>query len=214
MCIESATKFCSVALVFPDGSIDKLEAVGEGYIHSEKLGIFSQELLAKNADKSLEAVAVAQGPGSYTGLRIGVSFAKGLCLAKNIPLISFCGLEAMASSKGYHFSAIDARKNEVFGKLFLEGKCIRETWAENFDLPHSIWTDLKGETISIAGDCSEKVAENFQNLGILTGIKGAFPSAALAAPIVLNKFKNTEFEDLAYFVPKYLKDFVITAPKK
>lgn len=216
LCIESATKFCSVALVFPDGSVDKREAVGEGYVHSEKLAVFSQELLTKHCNKSLLAVAVSQGPGSYTGLRIGVSLAKGLCLAKNIPLISFCGLEALASSnpKGYHFSAIDARKNEVFAKLFLNGICIQETWAENFDTPHTLWSNLSGETITIASDCAEKVAENFQKLGIKGEVIPISPSATLAAALVLEKFKTENFEDLAYFVPKYLKDFVITAPKK
>ena len=212
--IESTTKMCSVALVNPaTGQIHHIEEEGEGFIHSEKLSVFVDELL-RSCSETVQAIAISQGPGSYTGLRIGTSLAKGLCFSLQVPLVSYCGLKAMAQQhKGWVFAAIDARRNEVFGLLMHNSKVVHDTWAENFDSPSDIWKDIS-EDITLVGDCQAKVEMALHNLGKNTIRSVTQPSATWAKELVLHAFKNGEIEDTAYFVPKYLKDFQVTPSKK
>ncbi|MFV8368388.1 tRNA (adenosine(37)-N6)-threonylcarbamoyltransferase complex dimerization subunit type 1 TsaB [Flavobacterium sp. LB2R40] len=216
--IETATKNCSVALAKEGKTIVYKEIAEEGYSHAERLHVFIEEIIKEAGItlNDLSAIAVSQGPGSYTGLRIGVSAAKGLCFALDIPLIAVDTLQALASqvtiSSGLIIPMIDARRMEVYSSIFtpnLERK--REVLAEiitenSFDNLH--------ETVYFVGDCAEKcksvlTKDNYVFLENIT-----YPSAKEMSSLSYEKFKINDTVDLAYFEPYYLKDFMITAPKK
>lgn len=216
--IETATKNCSVALAKDGKTIFCKEIAQEGYSHAERLHVFIEEIIkeAGITFKDLSAIAVSQGPGSYTGLRIGVSSAKGLCYALNIPLIAVDTLQALASqvtiSSGLIIPMIDARRMEVYSAFFsptLEKK--REVLAEIID--ENSFGDLQ-ETLYFVGDCAEKCKSvlNKDNYVFLEDIK--YPSAKEMSALSYEKFKINDTVDVAYFEPYYLKDFMITAPKK
>ena len=216
--IETATKNCSVALAKDGKTIFCKEIAQEGYSHAERLHVFIEEIIkiAGIAFKDLSAIAVSQGPGSYTGLRIGVSAAKGLCYALNIPLIAVDTLQALASqvtiSSGLIIPMIDARRMEVYSAFFsptLEKK--REVLAEIID--ENSFEDLQ-ETLYFVGDCAVKCKSvlNKENYVFLEDIK--YPSAKEMSALSYKKFKINDTVDVAYFEPYYLKDFMITAPKK
>ena len=216
--IETATKNCSVALAKDGKTIFCKEIAQEGYSHAERLHVFIEEIIkeAGITFKDLSAIAVSQGPGSYTGLRIGVSAAKGLCYALNIPLIAVDTLQALASqvtiSSGLIIPMIDARRMEVYSAFFsptLEKK--REILAEIID--ENSFGDLQ-ETLYFVGDCAEKCKSvlNKDNYVFLEDIK--YPSAKEMSALSYEKFKINDTVDVAYFEPYYLKDFMITAPKK
>ena len=216
--IETATKNCSVALAKEVKTIFCKEIAEEGYSHAERLHVFIEEIIkeAGIALKDLSAIAVSQGPGSYTGLRIGVSAAKGLCYALDIPLIAVDTLQALASqvtvSSGLIIPMIDARRMEVYSAIFspnLEKK--RETLAEIID--ENSFEDVQ-ETLYFVGDCAEKCQSvlNKVNYVFLENIK--YPSAKEMSALSYEKFKTNDTVDVAYFEPYYLKDFMITAPKK
>ncbi len=216
--IETATKNCSVALAKDGKTIFCKEIAQEGYSHAERLHVFIEEIIkeAGIAFKDLSAIAVSQGPGSYTGLRIGVSAAKGLCYALDIPLIAVDTLKALASqvtiSSGLIIPMIDARRMEVYSAIFsstLEKK--REVLAEIID--ENSFGDLR-ETLYFVGDCAEKCKSvlNKDNYVFLEDIK--YPSAKEMSALSYKKFKINDKVDVAYFEPYYLKDFMITAPKK
>ena len=122
--IETATKNCSVSLAKNGDTIALREIAEEGYSHAEKLHVFIEEIIAESkiSFEDLNAIAVSQGPGSYTGLRIGVSSAKGLCYALNIPMIAIDTLQSLAAqisiSKGIIIPMIDARRMEVFNAIY------------------------------------------------------------------------------------------------
>lgn len=216
--IETATKNCSVALAKDGKTIFCKEIAQEGYSHAERLHVFIEEIIkeAGITFKDLSAIAVSQGPGSYTGLRIGVSAAKGLCYALDIPLIAVDTLQALASqvtiSSGLIIPMIDARRMEVYSAFFsptLEKK--REILAEIID--ENSFGDLQ-ETLYFVGDCAEKCKSvlNKDNYVFLEDIK--YPSAKEMSALSYEKFKINDTVDVAYFEPYYLKDFMITAPKK
>ena len=216
--IETATKNCSVALAKDGKTIFCKEIAQEGYSHAERLHVFIEEIIkeAGITFKDLSAIAVSQGPGSYTGLRIGVSAAKGLCYALDIPLIAVDTLQALASqvtiSSGLIIPMIDARRMEVYSAFFsptLEKK--REVLAEIID--ENSFGDLQ-ETLYFVGDCAEKCKSvlNKDNYVFLEDIK--YPSAKEMSALSYEKFKINDTVDVAYFEPYYLKDFIITAPKK
>lgn len=216
--IETATKNCSVALAKEGKTIFCKEIAEEGYSHAERLHVFIEEIIkeAGIALKDLSAIAVSQGPGSYTGLRIGVSAAKGLCYALDIPLIAVDTLQALASqvtiSSGLIIPMIDARRMEVYSAVFaptLEKK--REVLAEIID--ENSFGDLQ-ETLYFVGDCAEKCQSvlNKDNHVFLEDIK--YPSAKEMSALSYEKFKINDTVDVAYFEPYYLKDFMITTPKK
>ena len=122
--LETSTKVCSVALSKEGKLVQKMETSEDGYVHGEKLTLFIQEVLAKEgiSPKFLKAISVASGPGSYTGLRIGVSSAKGLCYALGIPLISVDTLQVLAKQvvieNGLIVPMLDARRMEVYSAIF------------------------------------------------------------------------------------------------
>ena len=178
--------------------------------HAKLLTIFIDEVLKElNLNyNQLDAVAVSKGPGSYTGLRIGVSTAKGLCYAKNIPLIAINTLESMAN--GIIHSDI---KNQVYSAFFnSEGKFLREVEAEIID-ENSYVEILKNQQMIFFGDGSEKIKNIITNENAIF-LDEVFPSASSMTELSEQAFKNKQFEDVAYFEPFYLKDFIATIPKK
>jgi tRNA threonylcarbamoyladenosine biosynthesis protein TsaB len=216
--IETATKNCSVALAKEGKTILCREIAEEGYSHAERLHVFIEEIMSEAGIqmKDLAAVAVSQGPGSYTGLRIGVSAAKGLCYALNIPLIAVDTLQVLASkvsvSEGLIITMIDARRMEVYSAVFsstLEKK--REILAEIID--ENSFENFT-ENLYFVGDCNEKCKTVLtkENFVFLDEIK--YPSANEMSALSFDKYKKSDSVDVAYFEPYYLKDFLITAPKK
>jgi tRNA threonylcarbamoyladenosine biosynthesis protein TsaB len=216
--IETATKNCSVALAKEGKTILCKEIAEEGYSHAERLHVFIEEIVSEAGVKlqDLVAVAVSQGPGSYTGLRIGVSAAKGLCYALGIPLIAVDTLQTLASkakiTEGLIVPMIDARRMEVYSAVFsatLEKK--REVLAEI--ITENSFQDFK-ETIYFVGDCNEKCKTVLtkENFVFLDEFK--YPSANEMCGLSFDKYKISDTVDVAYFEPYYLKDFLITTSKK
>jgi tRNA threonylcarbamoyladenosine biosynthesis protein TsaB len=163
----------------------------------------------------LKAIAVSKGPGSYTGLRIGVSAAKGLSFALNIPLISIDTLLALAMQvsieKGLIIPMIDARRMEVYSAIFDNNfNQVRDVEAQILD--ENSFSNLDQE-IYIIGDSSEKAKTIFTNKNITFLDKIQFPSAKQMSSLSFEKFQNNDFEDVAYFEPFYLKDFLIATSK-
>ena len=174
-------------------------------------------LESKLTMSQINAIAVGKGPGSYTGLRIGVSAAKGLCFANNIPLISINSLEILAHSttidKGYIIPMIDARRMEVYSAIYDESyTLIRETKADIID-EHSFCDKLQNHTVYFLGDGAEKCKETIVHKNAVF-IKNVFPSAKEMTQLSYDKYKENNTEDIAYFEPFYLKNFVATQEKK
>lgn len=221
--IETSTKICSVA-ISENGKLLALKEEGGEYSHSEKLTIFIEEVLKKSSKtlKDIDAVAVSKGPGSYTGLRIGVSTAKGLCYALNIPLISVNTLQGMAKgvsevgivSTELLAPMIDARRMEVYTALFDENNIIIKDVAAEIIDENSFSKYLKTHKIIFFGDGAEKCAPVLSNHENASFINEGFPSAQYINQIATQKFESNNFEDVAYFEPFYLKDFIATTPKK
>ena len=216
--IETATKNCSVALAKEGKTIFSKEIAEEGYSHAERLHVFIEEIIKEVGItlQDLSAVAVSQGPGSYTGLRIGVSAAKGLCYALNIPLIAIDTLQALASqvtiSNGLIIPMIDARRMEVYSAVFapnLEQK--REVLAEI--ITENSFENLQ-ETLYFVGDCAEKCKSVLTKENYIFLDEIVYPSAKEMSFLSFEKFKKSDTVDVAYFEPYYLKDFMITTPKK
>jgi tRNA threonylcarbamoyladenosine biosynthesis protein TsaB len=216
--IETATKNCSVALAKNGITILCKEIAETGYTHAERLHVFIEEIIQDTAIgfQDLSAIAVSQGPGSYTGLRIGVSAAKGLCYALNIPLIAVDTLQVLASqvsiTDGYIVPMLDARRMEVYSAIFtpnLEKK--RGIQAEI--ITENSFGDIQ-DTLYFVGDSSEKsqTVLTKENFIFLKDIQ--FPSAKAMSRLSFEKFQKNELEDVAYFEPYYLKDFIATVSKK
>lgn len=210
--IETATKNCSVSIAKNGATIVCKEIAEEGYSHAEKLHVFIEEVITEAgiSVQDLAAVAVSQGPGSYTGLRIGVSAAKGLCFALNLPLIAIDTLQTLASqanvSDGKIIPMIDARRMEVYSEIFnanleVERKIEAEVITEDSFASYT-------ETIYFVGDCAEKCKPVLtkENFVFLEDIK--FPSAAAMSKISYDKYQKSDTVDVAYFEPFYLKDFI------
>ncbi|MBP6556856.1 MAG: tRNA (adenosine(37)-N6)-threonylcarbamoyltransferase complex dimerization subunit type 1 TsaB [Flavobacterium sp.] len=212
--IETATKNCSVSLALNGETVLCKEIAEQGYSHAEKLHVFIEEILKESGInlRELKAVAVSKGPGSYTGLRIGVSTAKGLCYALGIPLIAVDTLQVLAQKvaveKGVIVPMIDARRMEVYSAVFDNNhQRIMEVQAEV--LTENSYADII-ETVYFVGDCQEKCQSVLtkSNFVFLTEI--VFPSANEMSSISFEKFTKNDFEDVAYFEPFYLKDFMLT----
>lgn len=223
LCIETATKVCSVA-IGKDGKALSLKETREDYSHAEKLTLFIGEALQEAGFeiKQIDAVAVSKGPGSYTGLRIGVSTAKGICYALNKPLISVETLKAMAwgmrkeikDPEVFLCPMIDARRMEVYAAVFdCELNVIRETQAEIID-EYSYNELLKKKKIKFFGDGAAKCKSVLQNNKNAVFIEDFDPSARFMAAIAEEAYINGGFENVAYFEPYYLKEFLATKPKK
>jgi tRNA threonylcarbamoyladenosine biosynthesis protein TsaB len=206
--LETATKVCSVAISNNGTVISIKETVSDGYTHSESLTLFIQDVLnqAQLALADLSAVSVSAGPGSYTGLRIGLSTAKGLCFALNIPLIAIDTLTALKnvipSGEMPVIPMLDARRMEVYAQVFdTDGQTLQEIDA--IVLTEDSFSDF--EPFIVLGDGAAKCKEMWGHRNI-TWNENVLSSAKGQASIAYEKFQKKEFENLAYFSPIYLKD--------
>jgi len=212
LCIETATKCCSVALAKEGQLFAFKEDVPEVYFHSESLNIFIQDLLNdhQHCVHDLDAIAISSGPGSYTGLRIGCSTAKGLCYALNLPLISIPSLESMAQLKRSHNSdkilcpMIDARRMEVYYSLFYK-KFQTDVQAKVID-ENSFEEELKNNSILFYGDGADKCQSFLTHPNAYFDL-GFYASARGMVALSQEKYDLHMFEDIAYFTPFYLKEF-------
>ena len=221
LCLETATPSCSVALVH-DGEVLAFEEDPKGQNHSEKITLFIASVMNKTgiSYSRLDAVAVSMGPGSYTGLRIGVSTAKGLCYAAEKPLIAIDTLHAMAfggktkaaSGNPVLVPMIDARRMEVYAEIFDENinkiedtkaMIINENSFSEYKSDHEVW---------LFGDGADKCAELFANDNKINVIKDFYCSARYMNRLAQQKLEDKDFVDVAYFEPFYLKDFVPGIP--
>ena len=215
--LETSTKVCSVALSLNGNLIALKENEEDGYSHGENLTLFIQDVLkqASISVQELNAVSVASGPGSYTGLRIGVSTAKGLCYPLNIPLIaidSLTSLKEIAKEKYPNYnlcSLIDARRMEVYNLFY----------SSNNELLKPISADIieqdsysQFEPFVYFGDGAEKLKELWEGRNCIADTS-ITSSANGQTKLSFEKYQNQEFEDVAYFEPFYLKDFVSNAKK-
>ena len=219
--IETATKNCSVALAKNGETILCKEISELGYSHAEKLHILIEEICSDCSIqlKELNAIAVSKGPGSYTGLRIGVSAAKGFCFALDIPLISVDTLAVLASQAVTYakeneliIPMIDARRMEVYSAIFNNKlEKIREIEAQIID--ENSFASIENK-LYFVGDSSEKAKTVLTQSNFIFLDEIVYPSAKDMSAISFQKFLNKDFEDVAYFEPFYLKDFLITTSKK
>lgn len=222
--IETSTDVCSVA-ISDNGQVVFNKEDHSGPNHAVKLGVYVDEALSfiDAHGISLEAVAVSCGPGSYTGLRIGVSMAKGICYGRDVKLISIPTLELMAVPVllGEHpaeedaliVPMLDARRMEVYAKVMDRAlKEVRPIQADIVDT-ETYKEYLDRGTVYFFGNGAEKCMEviNHPNARLVKGIE---PLAKNMAPLAEKRFVEGKFEDVAYFVPFYLKDFVAKMPKK
>ena len=216
--IETSTKNCSIAISRNSELLCLCEEYDENYGHSEKLHQFVNWALegAEISLKELDAVCVSKGPGSYTGLRIGVSAAKGFCFGLNIPLLSLNSLEILAQTQinqdfDLIIPMIDARRMEVYTANFDgNGKMISAIEAKILD--ETSFQEFADKKMVFVGDGVEKSKEilNLPNAEFKLGIH---PSAKNMIRLAEKKFNQKELEDVAYFEPFYLKEFV-TGTKK
>jgi tRNA threonylcarbamoyladenosine biosynthesis protein TsaB len=215
--IETTSKNCSVALAKGGVILTLRERAELGYSHAEKLHVFISEVLQEAGLElsDLDAVAVSQGPGSYTGLRIGVSAAKGFCLALDIPLIAIDTMEVLArqvkQKEGLIIPLIDARRMEVYAAIFDTNFQVIDATKAEIITSESFCT-LK-DTIYFIGDGVAKcksilVNDSFHFLDTVV-----FPSAKEMCSLSFEKYKKSDFENVAYFEPHYLKDFFIASKK-
>lgn len=214
--LETATTNCSVCISKDKQILAIRENNTPNYSHSEQLHVFINECLEEAGllPEDLNAVAVSKGPGSYTGLRIGVSAAKGLCYALGIPLISIATLKSMASKKRSTkneliIPVLDARRMEVYSAVFNSDlHQIRDTKAEIID-ENSFELFYKNEKVTILGSGAEKIQSvvNHPNLFFDTQ---CVPSSKEMVSLAYEKYLQKEFEDVAYFEPYYLKNFMLT----
>jgi len=216
--IETSTKNCSVSIAKDGETLVCNEIAEEGYSHAERLHVFIEASLKEVgiAFSDITAIAVSQGPGSYTGLRIGVSSAKGLCYALGIPLIAVDTLQILAAqariSNGLIIPMIDARRMEVYSAIFTpELINTRGTRAEI--LAENSFEDIEGP-IYFVGDCAEKAQTVLTKENFIFLEEIMFPSANEMSALSFEKFKNSDTVDVAYFEPFYLKDFMVTPSKK
>jgi tRNA threonylcarbamoyladenosine biosynthesis protein TsaB len=215
--IETATRNCSVALARNGETIALREIAEEGYSHAEKLHVFIEAIISESkiTFKDLNAIAVSQGPGSYTGLRIGVSSAKGLCFALNIPLIATDTLQSLAAqiniSNGLIVPMIDARRMEVFSATFDQNlNPIQKVKAEI--ITEESYMNQE-EEIHFLGDGASKCKELLNKSNFIFHNEIIYPSAKEMSFLSFEKYKKSDTVDVAYFEPLYVKDFLITKKK-
>ncbi len=214
--IETSTKNCSVSIAQNGKTIALKEVAEESFSHSEKLHVFIDNLLKENqiTYKDLNAVALSGGPGSYTGLRIGTSTAKGLCFALDIPLIAVDTLLVLAkqvNEDSLIIPMIDARRMEVYTAIF-DATHNPATPVQALVIDENSFAEISEKAVLI-GDGAAKCKEvlNRENFIFLDEIR--YPSAREMSEISFDKFQKKEFEDIAYFEPFYLKEFYTGAKK-
>ena len=230
LCIETGTDICSVALA-ENGRLISLRESGEGRDHARKIGVYVDEMLRENGmgPDELSAVAIGKGPGSYTGLRIGVSFAKGLCYGAGVPLVAVDSLLSLASVAEEDYRAgildvehwgrarlcpmIDARRMEVYAEVFdsdLNPLC--NVSAEVIDENSFVQFIESGSEFLIFGNGAAKCEPLLSHSGVR--LLQVTPSARGLCAEAQRRFDAGLTEDVAYFEPFYLKDFVVTQSKK
>ena len=227
LCIETGTDICSVGLS-RDGELVSLRESDEGRDHAKRVGVFVDELLRETgiAPDELDAIAVGMGPGSYTGLRIGVSFAKGMCYGLQIPLVAVGSLDALAEVaiedneagildvKDWNDAVlcpmVDARRMEVYTRLFnAAGEPLREVSAE-IGTEESFAEWRKDRQLVIFGNGAAKCREILPDATYVN----ITPSARGLARLAEQRLQEGKTEDIAYFEPFYLKDFIVIPSKK
>lgn len=213
LCIETTTTNCSVSITQNGKTIALLEENRQNYSHSENLHEFIAKAMeaAKITKSQLNAVAVSKGPGSYTGLRIGVSAAKGLCFALDIPLISIDTLQAFAfqvkETSEFIVPMLDARRMEVYACVFDNHKIKQEEIKAVILDETSFLEYLEKGKVVFLGNANDKFKTvcNHPNAVFLDN---KLPSANDMAMSAYDKYKISDFENVAYFEPYYLKDFI------
>ena len=227
LCIETGTNICSVG-ISRDGELVSLRESAEGRDHAKHVGVFVDELLRETGvmPDEFDAVAVGMGPGSYTGLRIGVSFAKGLCYGLHIPLIAVGSLDALAEVAIEDNEAgiltvdkwddsvlcpmVDARRMEVYTRLYnAKGEPLSEVSAEIVD-EHTFADVRRDKQLIIFGNGAEKCCEVLSDATYIN----VAPSARGLARLAEQRLQAGQTEDIAYFEPFYLKNFVVIPSKK
>ena len=215
--IETATKNCSVSVSRNGELVALKELSDEQFNHAEKLHVFISSVLEEVAIglNDLQAIAVSKGPGSYTGLRIGVSAAKGLCYALNIPLIAVDTLAVLAEKisvdSGIIVPMIDARRMEVFTQMF-RGDYAPLSVAEALIVDETAFADIS-ENIHLIGDGALKCKTVLTDVKFIFHEQVVYPSANEMSRLSYKKYVENTFEDVAYFEPYYLKDFMLTTKK-
>ncbi len=221
--LETTTKVCSVAVTRNGELLALKESNDEDFGHAEKLHVYIEEALklAGVLMKELDAVAVAGGPGSYTGLRIGVSAAKGFCFGLEKPLIAIDPLKALAlryktessPDQGAIIPMIDARRDEVFMSVFDQDlKLIKPTAAEIIDV--GFFDGFSETKIYLVGDGAPKFAELFVGNDRVKVVGNCLASAEYIGKLAEKNFNKGEFVDLVYYEPFYGKEFKTTVSKK
>ncbi len=226
--IETGTDICSVGIA-RDGELLSLRESDRGRDHARQVAAFVDEALEEMGlqPEALDAVAVGKGPGSYTGLRIGVSFAKGLCYGIGRPLIAIGSLDALTEVAREDYEAgivdverwdeatlcpmVDARRMEVYTQLFnAAGEAVSEVEAKIIDDESFRDERTSGRPFVIFGNGAAKCSEVLEGATLID----VAPSARGLARLAEEAFVAQKFEDIAYFEPFYLKDFVVTTSKK
>ncbi len=222
LCIETSVKSCSVAVSNNGKCLACVEEHADHFLHAEKLTIFIQEVLAqaKVSFTELSAVAISGGPGSFTGLRIGVSVAKGLCFGLDIPFIEINSLEVLfytfiktqkVLDFEWFFPMIDARRMEVYTSQYNnKSELIKSSYS--LVVNASSFNELKGQNIVLFGDGADKLTDLELDKSTITIINNIRPSAQYMSEIAEVKWNEKDFVDLAYYEPFYLKEFGETTP--
>lgn len=221
--IETSTNTCSVALSKGNRCLDTRISNDEKS-HASLLTVFIDEILKKNSidPKQIDAVAVSMGPGSYTGLRIGVSAAKGICYGADAKLIAINTLEIMAmemmeisgtESSAVYVPMIDARRMEIYSAFYNQSRqLIKDISADIID-ENSYSEYYLHNKMFIGGNGATKCKEILTSDNVIL-LDNIYAKAEKMIPLAFEKYNNSQFEDIAYFEPFYLKDFVVTKSTK
>lgn len=221
--IETSTNVCSVALSNNGSTIFSI-ANNDGQNHAAMLSLFIQQAIEKAAESNLklDAVAVSEGPGSYTGLRIGVSTAKGLCYGYEIPLIAVNTLEILCTEAVKKQSIeenallcpmIDARRMEVYTAIYTSSLNLKQDTTPEIITEKSFADFLEKNTVYFLGNGAEKCSSviTHTNARFIANVE---PLAENMIMLAEKKYRARDFADVAYFEPFYLKEFQATTPKK
>jgi tRNA threonylcarbamoyladenosine biosynthesis protein TsaB len=227
LCLETATDLCSVALCNNSGVVSLRES-NESKSHATLLTVFIEEILKENGigASALDAVAVSKGPGSYTGLRIGVSVAKGLAYSVSIPLIALettlsmfnglvsCSPEVFPAAEDTIFCPmLDARRMEIYYAMYdREGNILKDISAEIIT-PDTFSNIPVTQKIVVFGEGAAKCRDVIKRENLCFAENFRISASYMQKP-VMQAFNNGQFEDVAYFEPLYLKDFITSQPRK
>lgn len=218
--IETATPVCAVA-IHEEGNLIAEARLLKDKSHSGQLAVLIQQLLqhCNLKENQLSAIAVSEGPGSYTGLRIGVSTAKGLCYGLDIPLIAISSLTALAAQvkefavhEDFLIPMFDARRMEVYAQVLNGNLEILQNTTPVIIDENSFGNIIGDQRVYMFGDGSEKCRPVFSEKNVIF-LKGIIPSAASVGELAYEKYIKNQFADVAYFEPFYLKEFKAGKPK-